>query len=278
MENEELLKSIVMLAKEAGASILSVAGDVDALDVKKKEDESLLTVADIRAHEIIHDELQFLTPDIPVLSEEGDIPLPAVREKWHKYWCVDPLDGTRGFVHGSEEYTVNIALIEDHQPVLGVLYAPVPKICYYAVKGGKAMKQIADQAPQPVTTKARPHQGWRVVVGDFHGTKKMKIFMAEYHHADLIQINSSLKFGAVSEGYADIYPRFGETSEWDTAAGQCVLEAAGGVVVDFEGNPLQYNARHTLVNPEFLALGDVNEIESMLKIVKDIGERSEQEG
>jgi 3'(2'), 5'-bisphosphate nucleotidase len=242
------------LARRAGAAILEVYAGSFA--VEHKADDSPLTAADMASHRIIVAGLQQLTPDIPVLSEESKHIDWNTRRAWDRYWLVDPLDGTREFVKRNGEFTVNIALIENHAPVLGVVLLPVTGALYFGVAGDGAFLEGAPGAlPQPIATRAAA--AIPVVAGSrSHGSDRQAAFLAKLGEHTLMAVGSSIKFCMVARGEADLYLRLGPTSEWDTAAAQCVLEQAGGAVVDLQGDALRYNTKESLLNPEFLALGD----------------------
>ena len=244
------------LARRAGAAILEVYAGSFA--VEQKSDHSPLTAADMASHRMIVAGLHALTPDIPVLSEESGSIVWETRCAWERYWLVDPLDGTLEVVKRNGEFTVNIALIENHAPVLGVVQLPVTGELYYGVAGEGAFLEAAPGAlPKPIATRAaRPVP---VVAGSrSHGNDRQGEMLARLGDHQLVAVGSSIKFCMVARGDADLYLRLGPTSEWDTAAAQCVVEQAGGAVVDLQGAPLRYNTRDSLLNPEFLALGDTS--------------------
>lgn len=242
------------LARRAAAGILEVYAGSFA--VEHKSDDSPLTAADMASHRVIVGGLHELTPDIPVLSEESGGIGWNVRREWGRYWLVDPLDGTREFVKRNGEFTVNIALIEDHAPVLGVVLLPVTGELYYGVAGeGAFVEPTPGALPQPITTRAAAPTP--VVAGSrSHGGDRQAEVLARLGAHRLVAVGSSIKFCMVARGDADLYLRLGPTSEWDTAAAQCVLELAGGAVLDLQGAPLRYNTHDSLLNPEFLAIGD----------------------
>lgn len=243
-----------MLARRAGAAILEIYAGSFA--VETKSDNSPLTAADMASHKLIVAGLRELTPDIPVLSEESKGIAWDVRRGWARYWLVDPLDGTREFVKRNGEFTVNIALIEHHVPVLGVVLIPVTGELYYGIAGEGAFLESAPGAlPQPIATRAAAPIP--VVAGSrSHGNERQVAMLDNLGDHTLVPVGSSIKFCMVARGDADLYLRLGATSEWDTAAAQCVLEQAGGAVLDLDGEPLRYNTKESLLNPEFLALGD----------------------
>ncbi|WP_116808456.1 3'(2'),5'-bisphosphate nucleotidase CysQ [Steroidobacter cummioxidans] len=254
MASSELLANVVKLAQQAGDAILSVYSE--QFEVTHKTDQSPLTVADLRSHEIISKGLRALTPDVPVLSEEAsDIPFEQ-RRQWTRYWLVDPLDGTKEFVSRNGEFTVNIALIENHVPVLGVVHVPVTSTTYTGVTGSGAFKQVAAQRPAPLQVCSPASTPLRIVGSRSHRGDSLDRYLPKLAPYELVAVGSSLKFCLIAEGSADFYPRFGPTSEWDTAAAQAVVEAAGGAVVKTDGERLRYNTKAELLNPHFLVYGD----------------------
>jgi len=253
----DLQVEIASLAKRAGVEILQVYSQ--PFDVTRKQDQSPLTQADLRAHSVIVRKLSELTPQLPVLSEEAsDIPYDE-RRRWQRYWLVDPLDGTKEFVSRNGEFTVNIALIENHVPVLGVVHVPVKNTTYVGSSDG-AFKQVGDHGFTTIRVRRPPAIPLRIVGSRSH-TKagSLDSLLERVGPHTLMSIGSSLKFCLIAEGSADFYPRFGPTSEWDTAAAHAVLEAAGGAVVDIHGQPLRYNLKADLLNPHFFAFGDRNQ-------------------
>lgn len=252
------LEPVRTLAAEASLRILEIYAA--GFDVTAKDDDSPLTAADLVAHHTIVAGLERLTPDLPVLSEESSDVVFAERSCWRRYWLVDPLDGTKEFVQRNGQFTVNVALIENHEPVLGVVRAPVTGLCYFAVRGYGAFREELHQPPQPIQVKSvQPDRPVRVVGSRSHGGPGLRKFVAAVGACELVTIGSSLKFCQVAEGAADVYPRLGPTSEWDTAAAQAIVEVAGGRVVSAEtGEPLRYNTRESLVNPHFIVYGDAS--------------------
>lgn len=253
MKRDALLAAVADLARRAGVEILAVYGQT--FEVTRKADQSPLTLADMRAHEVIVRGLRELTPDIPVLSEEAsDIPY-ETRGQWNRYWLVDPLDGTKEFVSRNGEFTVNIALIENHAPVLGVVHVPVSDTTYGGDVASGAIRQTGAEPAVKISVRVPASAPLRVVGSRSHGGNLDQHLTALGPHT-LLSVGSSLKFCLVAEGNADFYPRFGPTSEWDTAAAQAVVEAAGGAVITTDGAPLRYNRKADLLNPNFLAVGD----------------------
>lgn len=253
-EIKHLLEDIKGIATSAATSILDVYNT--DFDIERKDDKSPLTLADLASHRLICERLHKLTPDIPVLSEESAKTEFSVRRQWNRFWLVDPLDGTREFIKRNGEFTVNIALIENHEPVLGVIQVPVSGICYYAARGQGAYKQAGQQTPSRIRTRNTNSHSLAIAGSRSHGSEKQRAFIEKLGNVEIYAIGSSLKFCLVAEGRVDIYPRFGPTSEWDTAAAQCIVEEAGGIVTDETLNPLRYNTRESLLNPHFLVIAD----------------------
>jgi 3'(2'), 5'-bisphosphate nucleotidase len=250
----QLREAIITLAREAATRILAVY-DSD-FSVGHKDDDSPLTAADLASHRCIVEALETLTPDIPVLSEESAEDVAGlVRRDWRRLWLVDPLDGTREFVKRNGEFSVNIALIEDGEPVLAVIQAPVTGALWHAQRGVGAFRRDGER-DAPLRTRRPATAPLRVAASRSHRDARTEGFIARMGDVEPLGLGSSLKFCLLAEGGLDAYPRFGPTCEWDTAAGQCVLEAAGGIVVDPRGRPLRYNQRDTLLNGDFIALGD----------------------
>ncbi len=241
-----MLEQICQLAHEAGEAIMQVYQGEKPLNVTSKSDDSPVTAADIAAHQVIVQGLQALTPDIPVLSEE-DPPGWDVRQHWQRYWLVDPLDGTKEFIKRNGEFTVNIALIEGGKPVLGVVYAPVMKVMYSAADG-KAWKEECGVRNQIQVRDARPPL---VVISRSHLDAELEEYLSQLGEHQTTTIGSSLKFCLVAEGQAQLYPRFGPTNVWDTAAGHAVAVAAGAHVHDWQGKTLDYTPREAFLNPGF---------------------------
>ena len=255
LDHAELARGCRAIAQSAGRAILAVYESDFA--VAHKEDNSPLTAADLAAHRAIVDGLRVLTPALPVLSEESaEQAAWDVRQRWPRYWLVDPLDGTREFVKRNGEFTVNIALIEEHRPTLGVVHAPVLEETYWAWRGGHAYAAKGGQE-RGIELRTRRRATPLIVAGSrSHGDPRTLAALARLGPHELKPLGSSLKFCRAAQGEVDLYIRYGRTSEWDTAAGQCVLEQAGGGVTDFSGAPLRYNAKESLLNPDFLAFGD----------------------
>jgi len=249
---KETLNLISDIAKKAGAAIMAIYdGDHS---VEFKEDKSPLTAADKASHNVIAAGLKQHFPGIPILSEEGrDIPWEE-RKGWERFWLVDPLDGTKEFIKRNGEFTVNIALIEGNAPVLGVVYVPALDRLYCGVVGEGAFIREGSGAPEPIGVRSVPPAGLTVVMSRSHPSPELDDYLRDIPVAEALAVGSSLKLCAVAEGKADLYPRLGPTMEWDTAAGQAVVHAAGGKVARMDGSPLEYN-KENLLNPYFLVSG-----------------------
>jgi len=256
MNHAELARECAAIARTAGRAIMQIyAGE---FAVEHKDDKSPLTAADLAAHHAIVDGLSALTPRLPVLSEESVEQVAwNERREWTRYWLVDPLDGTREFVKRNGEFTVNIALIENGEPTLGVVFAPALDEMYTAWIGGNAWAGTPQGGEVALSTRARAMP--LVVAGSrSHADPRMLSALEIVGAHELIALGSSLKFCRTAQGQADLYVRYGPTSEWDTAAGQCVLEQAGGGVTRLDGSRLSYNTKESLLNPDFLAFGDTS--------------------
>jgi 3'(2'), 5'-bisphosphate nucleotidase len=253
----ELLAAVRAIARDAAGEILDVYA-AGAPAVTRKADDTPVTEADMRAHRRITAALGALTPGVPVLSEESaDVPL-TERAGWQRYWLVDPLDGTREFLKRNGEFTVNIALVADHAPALGVVHVPVTGVAYCGARGVGALRYESDGSARRIEVAREAAARPRVAGSRSHRGGSLDRFLAALGPHEFVSMGSSIKFGLLAEGLADVYPRRGPTGEWDTAAGHAVLAAAGGSVVDLEGRPLEYNRRASLINPDFVAFGPGN--------------------
>ena len=253
---ESLLEPVLDIAVRAGDKILEIyATD---FEVETKEDESPLTAADKASHNTIVAALAELTPDIPIMSEESDGITWEERSQWPEYWLIDPLDGTKEFIKKNGEFTVNIALIQGHQAVLGVVHVPVKNRSFYGFAKGGAFERTAQGAVNEIRVTAPSESPVRVVGSRSHRGELVDAYLAKLGDHVMVSMGSSLKLCLVATGEADVYPRLGLTSEWDTAAAQAVVESAGGRVVQLDGSPLMYNAKEDILNPHFLVFGDTS--------------------
>lgn len=256
---ESIVGHVANISVQAGDEILRYYKS--DYSVRNKSNNSPVTEADIAANEIIVSSLAKLTPEIPIISEESDIADYSVRSHWQRYWLIDPLDGTRSFVQGTDEFTVNIALIESQYPILGVVHSPIEQSTYWGAVGVGAYRSFADfDEPASIKTGQLNNSYIRMLIsrsGMNNGVEAFKRNLeADSFTCEVLRSSSSIKFCRAAEGTVDVFLRFGTTSEWDTAAGQCVLECAGGSVIDLDNNRLKYNkADAKLRNPKFLAIG-----------------------
>lgn len=251
----ELLPRIIALAEEAGNAILNLYTEAD-LQFRLKQDKSPLTQADVKSNSVIVNGLSSISPHWPILSEESEETSFDRRVFWDRFWLVDPLDGTKEFLRRTGEFTVNIALVERGNPILGVVYAPAMDGMYFAARGAGAFKTHAGLI-SPIKTMRPARAIPRAVISRSYCTQEERL--DHFFHREqylLIAMGSSLKFCLIAEGAADVYPRMGPTMEWDTAAGHCILVEAGGTVMDLNGNPVRYN-KPILSNPSFVARGAV---------------------
>lgn len=254
----ELLPTIIKLAQQAGQVTLPYWRN--AVAVEKKLDDSPVTAADLAANQIIMTGLATLTPDIPILSEEDSTIDFTIRETWQQWWLIDPLDGTKEFIEGNTDFTINIALIDQGRVIFGVVFIPATNYCYF---GGKDIGawQIDDQGKkQAIHCREADNQQLSIVASRRHSSEKQQLLLERLQDIAPISLKnagSSLKFCLVAEGKADCYPRFAPTCQWDTAAAQGVLEGAGGSVLTETGQPLNYIAKQDYLNPNFIALGNM---------------------
>lgn len=263
---------LLPIAVRAGEIILEQVRSCAALTIMHKPDSSPVTQADQQASEYIVAQLQQLYPDIPCLSEEST--------KYYSdfanataYWCVDPLDGTRGFIAGDKIYTVNIALMVHGRPVVGVVYAPAVDELYYGSMATGAFKVVDGKLPQPIKARAIDWQRPAILTGKFNNKKRMDMWLEHYPQFRHVAINSSYKFCLLAAGEADVYPRFGAISIWDIAAGSALLFAAGGTVVDFSNKQMQYTVHKDFGVVPFIALAASRNEQDLLSFIQKLGER-----
>lgn len=250
---KSLIDPVVTLAIDAGRKILEVYSS--DFEVQSKDDDSPLTQADLASHHCIVAGLEALTPDIPIISEESELPEFSERRQWDRYWIIDPLDGTKEFVNRNGEFTVNIALIERQKPVFGVVHVPVQDKTYWGCEGLGAECRDSNGNVESIHVSAASSDPVRVVGSRSHRSASLDSYLENLGDHDMIPMGSSLKFCVIAEGGADLYPRLGLTSEWDTAAAQAVIEQAGGSVVTLDGKPMKYNTKEDILNPYFFVIG-----------------------
>ena len=250
---KSLIDPVVTLAIDAGRKILEVYSS--DFEVQSKDDDSPLTQADLASHHCIVAGLEALTPDIPIISEESELPGFAERREWDRYWIIDPLDGTKEFVNRNGEFTVNIALIEKQKPVFGVVHVPVQDKTYWGCEGLGAKCRDSNGNVKSIHVSTASSVPVRVVGSRSHRSASLDAYLENLGDHDMIPMGSSLKFCVIAEGGADLYPRLGLTSEWDTAAAQAVVEQAGGSVVTLDGKPMKYNTKEDILNPYFFVIG-----------------------
>lgn len=251
MDSRSLLNNLLTIADTASQKVMAIY-QTD-FEVNTKEDNSPITAADLASHHVIVDGLKALTPDIPILSEESANAPWEERKSWTRFWLVDPIDGTKDFTNRTGEFTVNIALIENGEPMIGVVTAPALNEAYWGIKGQGAWKREADGSARQLQV-VEPPEAKRAVASKNHMNEETRDFIDRLGNHELVQAGSSLKFCRIAEGKADIYPRLGPTCEWDTGAAHAVLAAAGGKVNKLDGTPLVYG-KEDVLNPYFVASG-----------------------
>ncbi|MCS0422280.1 3'(2'),5'-bisphosphate nucleotidase CysQ [Vibrio diabolicus] len=255
-----LLPQVIEIARSAGQMILEIY-EKKQYEAYTKSDETPVTSADIAAHKLITERLSELTPDIPVLSEEdADISLEQ-RAQWERFWLVDPLDGTQEFIARSGDFATIIALVDNNKPTMGIVYGPVSGVTYYAYSGKGAWKipDMSDSVKIHTHKHEQPGQSIAIAISRRQDINRITSRMSSAWNYDLIPLGSAaLKACLVAEGAVDCYLRLGPTGEWDTAATQCIVEEAGGRILSTQLEPLSYNERETLENPNFIVLGDAD--------------------
>ena len=252
---DQLVKPVIEIATRAGDEILKIYNS-DDFGVETKDDKSPLTAADKASHESIVAALAELTPDIPILSEESTAISWEERSQWQEYWLIDPLDGTKEFIKRNGEFTVNIALIQGNQAVMGVVQVPVQNRCFYGLQNGGSFELAANGEVSAMQVTSPAQSPVRVVGSRSHRGELVDAYLEKLGEHVMVSMGSSLKLCLVATGEADVYPRLGLTSEWDTAAAQAVVECAGGKVTQLDGTPVMYNAKEDILNPYFLVFGD----------------------
>lgn len=266
-----LLPDVISIARSAGQLILEIY-EKKSYESFTKSDETPVTSADLAAHKLVVERLSELTPDIPVLSEEAANISLTTRETWQRYWLVDPLDGTQEFIARSGDFATIIALVENNRPVMGVVYGPVSGVTYYAYSGKGAWKipDMSESLRIETHTHELPGQSIAIAISRRQDINRITSRLSSQWNYELVPLGSAaLKACLVAEGAVDCYLRLGPTGEWDTAATQCIVEEAGGRILSTQLEPLSYNERDTLENPNFIVLGDANLPWDQILKVKD---------
>jgi 3'(2'), 5'-bisphosphate nucleotidase len=263
----DLVAPLLELCREAGVLICKHYHAPGATDFQSKDDQSPLTLADTESHTVLQAGLQALEPDLPVLSEESAPEALVGRLSWREYWLVDPLDGTKEFLAETGEFTVNIALIQEHRPVLGILYLPLEQVAYVGIPGQGAFsyeyQESGEWRRQALAPRALTQVGELTVLASRrHRNSKLEECLGwlREHWGPIARRDSgsALKFCQLVRGEGDFYPRFSPCCEWDTAAGQALLEAVGGALLGMDGKPLRYNCGESLLSPHFFAIADAS--------------------
>lgn len=270
--SNKLIPDIIAIAKEAGKATLKFWQK--DIEVNHKQDDSPVTKADLAANHIIIEHLTKLTPHIPILSEEACSIDYTMRKNWKQWWLIDPLDGTKEFIAGSSDFTINIALIKEGHVHFGVVFIPVTATCYVGGKSLGAWRIDDEGTKQTIHCNSVPTNTLQVIASQRHSSPRQQLFLehlAALTPFTLKNAGSSLKFCLIAEGQADCYPRFAPTCQWDTAAAQGVLEGAGGNVFAENGNKLTYEPRKDYINPNFIALGDSNNLQKpIFELIKKL--------
>ena len=264
LNNQEVVLDILNIAIDAGKEILKIYKKNFNVDLKA--DNSPITEADINSNNLIKKRLIEIEKNFPILTEESLVNW-ETRRVWNKYWLIDPLDGTKEFINRNGEFTVNISLIENNSPIFGVIYAPEKSLLYYGIKNNGSYKLITQDNINTLTefkkiniNKNIPSK-IKIIGSRSHSNKDFHTWVEKnFSQYELISIGSSLKFCIIAEGTADIYPRLGPTSEWDIAAGHIILEEAGGKLKSFDNTDILYNTKENIINPNFLAYGNVSKL------------------
>jgi len=268
--DQEHIKKLIKISKNAGDAIMDIYES--EFDVNFKSDQSPLTKADILSNKIICQSLKKITPDVPILSEESSSIPYRERSKWNQYWLIDPLDGTKEFIKKNGEFTTNIALIYKNRPIFGMIHIPASNEIFWGSKemGSYHINGSSLSNKKKISVSQKTNDNLRIVSSRSHPSGDLKRLLDKLENFELVSIGSSLKFCLIAKGEADCYPRFGPTSEWDSAAGEAILEAAGGSVVKLNGETLKYNLKKDFINPSFFAINHKNDYFGLLKEVNFI--------
>ena len=266
--NEQLISSTVEIAKLAGEGITEIYNS--DFDYQLKKDLSPITAADNLSHNIITERLKILTPEIPILSEEScDIPY-KIRANWTKYWLVDPLDGTKEFIKRNGEFTVNIALIENNTPIFGVIHLPVTSETYWGSQVNGSFYSSGNNDVKEIRVSENHQNPIRLVASRSHPSEMLNSLLKKIVDYEIIEVGSSIKFCLIASGQADLYPRFGLTSEWDTAAGEAIARFAGGHVMTANGDSMNYNQKEDYLNPNCIVANGKIISERILSLINTV--------
>ncbi len=264
--NKQLIIATIEIAKEAGEAISQIYNS--DFDYQIKKDLSPITAADRLSHKIITERLKILTPEIPILSEENcDIPF-KVRAQWADYWLVDPLDGTKEFINKNGEFTVNIALINNNIPILGIIHIPITHETYWGSKNKGSFYLNENDDVVSISVSNNHQNPIRLVASRSHPSEMLNSLLKKIVDYEIIDVGSSIKFCLMASGQADLYPRFGPTSEWDTAAGEAIARFAGGHVVSANGDSMNYNLKENYINPNFIVSSGKIISDRILSLIK----------
>ena len=265
LNTNQVILELLNIAIDSGKEIMKIYDKGFTVDTK--EDSSPITEADINSNELIVTRLKTLEPNIPILSEESLVSW-GIRKKWNKYWLIDPLDGTKEFINRNGEFTINISLIENNNPVFGIIYSPVKSVLYYAYKNYGSFKVYTNRNLsslnniEKINVVKKSYSFTRIIGSRSHSNTEFNEWVkSKFTNFELIKIGSSLKFCHLAEGTADIYPRFGPTSEWDIAAGHIILQEAGGKLRSIDNDEILYNTKENILNPYFIAYGNISQID-----------------
>lgn len=256
----DLLPELIQLIYQTGEAIMAIYADETLWQTQQKTNDTPVTAADLAAQSVLLDGLNRLSPEIPILSEEGHLVPWELRRHWQTYWLLDPLDGTREFLQRNGEFTVNIALIQHGKPIMGLVYAPATQTLYWGGEGLGAWKQLSPLDQARSIQVRQPSKNARLLTSRRHSQHETLVLeelvtQGIFNYIEGFSLGSSLKFCQIAEGSADLYLRLAPTSEWDTAAAQAILEAAGGAILVLpEGRAMQYNQKPDVTNPSFIAL------------------------
>ena len=268
ISNERFINSTTEIAKDAGLAIVQIYNS--DFDYKLKKDFSPITEADNISHTIITERLKILAPKIPIISEENcDIPY-SIRSRWKKYWLVDPLDGTKEFINKNGDFTVNIALIDNNTPIFGVIHIPVTNETYWGSKVNGSFYSNAHNDVKQIRVSKNNNNPIRLVISRSHPSELLNDLLEKIIDYEILKVGSSIKFCHIASGQAECYPRFGPTSEWDTAAGEAIVSFAGGNMVNVTGKSMNYNAKEDYLNPNFIVSNDKIISERILSIANTI--------